>query len=143
MLHIRRFLKVSRDNRRIIVSGLLPRDSVDLNPYNVCLKTMCETRHVEFVDHYNGFLLASNDIADSYYHKDKLHPNAFGTRKLQRNLDVVHSVTNPNAGTQPAGPARRTGSFAGRAGFIPRGRCYHNGPYNGPNHNEQCLNGPN
>ena len=140
--------KVSRDNRRIIVSGLLPRDSVDLNPFDACLKTLCETKHVEFVDHYNGFLLASNDIADSYYHKDKLHPNAFGTRKLLRNLDVVHRVTNPNAGTQPAGPARRTGSLAGRAGCIPRGRGYQNGqyrngPYNGPNHNGQYLNGPN
>ena len=139
---------VSRDNRHIIVSGLLPRDSVDLKPYNACLKTLCETKNVEFVDHYNGFLLASGDIADSYYHRDKLHPNAFGTRKLLRNLDAVHRVTNPNTQSQPVGPARRNGSFAGRAGFHPRGKSYHtgqyrNGPHTGPIQNGPSHNGPN
>ena len=139
---------VSCDNRRIIVSGLLPRDSVDLHPYNACLKTVCETKNVEFVDHYNGFLLASGDIADSYYHRDKLHPNTFGTRKLLRNLDAVHRVTSPNTQPQPAGPARRSGSFAGRAGFHSRGRGYHNGQYrngpqNGPKYNGPKYNGPN
>ena len=101
---------------------------------------MCETKNVEFVDHYNGFLLASGDIADSYYHRDKLHPNTFGTRKLLRNLDAVHRVTSPNTQPQPAGPARRSGSFAGRAGFHSRGRGYHNGQYrNGPKMDQNIM----
>lgn len=138
---------VSRDNRRIIVSGLSPRDSVDLGPYNICLKALCETKNV-FVEHYNGFLLASNGIVDSHYHRDKLHPNAFSTRKLLKNLHIGHRVTSMNTGSQLAWAARRTGFLAGHAGFVPRGRGSQNnhfryGPNNGPSHNGQSRNGLN
>ena len=33
---------LSTENRQIIVSGLLPKESVNLGPYNECLKTLCE-----------------------------------------------------------------------------------------------------
>ena len=134
---------VASDNRRIIVSGLLPRDSVDLDQYNTCLKNLCETRNVDFVDHYNGFLLASGDIVDSYYHKDKLHPNAFGTRKLLKNLDIVKRVTNFNTRPQPTGPARRNGSSIGGAGFRPKVRGPHVGQYRKGQYNESSHNGSN
>ena len=85
---------MASENRRLIVSGLLPRESVNLDPYNKSLKTLCATKDVEFIDHYNGFLLASGDMADSYFHKDKLHLNSFGTRKLLKNIDAMYKVTN-------------------------------------------------
>ena len=47
------------DNRRIIVYGLLPRQSVDLKPYNEILKAICEENDSQYIDHYNSFLLAS------------------------------------------------------------------------------------
>ena len=96
-----------RVNWRIIVPGLLPRNSVDLEPYNECLKTLCDAQDIDVVDHYNGFLFASGDIADSNFHKDKLHSNSFGTRKLLRNLYAVHRVTSPDTQSKPAGPVRR------------------------------------
>ena len=55
---------------------------------------MCATKDVEFIEHYNAFLLASGHMADSYYHKDKLHLNSFGTRKLLKNIDAMYKVTN-------------------------------------------------
>ena len=58
-------------NLSIIVSGLLPTESVNLGPYNEC-----EAQVVDFVDHYNGFLFASGDLAESYFHSDKVHPNS-------------------------------------------------------------------
>ena len=134
--------ELTSENRRVVVSGLLPRASVDLDPYNLCLKDLCNGQSVEFVDHYNGFLLASGDIADSYYHKDKLHLNSFGTQKLLRNLDAVHRVTRPNTSFQSAGQTRRNGSSAGVAGFQHKQRGYRNGRYlNGPRVNTQHHNG--
>ena len=119
--------------------GLLPRVSVDLELYNECLKSLCQTHNVEFVDHYNGFLLASGDIADSYYYTDKLHTNAFGTRKLLRNLDTVHCITSPYPRSQPAGPVSQKRPFAGRADSY--SRRYHNCQHRKASHNVQSQNG--
>ena len=78
----------------------------------------------------------------SYYHKDKLHLNSFGTQKLLRNLDAVHRVTRPNTSFQSAGQTRRNGSSAGVAGFQHKQRGYRNGRYvNGPRVNTQHHNG--
>lgn len=78
--------------KRIIVSGLLPRESVDLEPYNETLKSLCADNAVEFVDNYDSFLLATGDQADSYYTSDKTHINTAGTRKLLRNINEVHQI---------------------------------------------------
>ena len=40
---------LASENRRLIVSGLLPRESVNLDSYNKCLKTLCATKDVEFI----------------------------------------------------------------------------------------------
>ena len=113
------------ENRRLIVSGLLPRESVNLEPYNEKLKTLCQNRDIEFIDHYNGFLLASGDMADSYFHKDKVHLNSFGKKKLLKNIDAVHQVTSAN--TNHAVP-RNGYTFVGRSGFPAKSRGYRNGP---------------
>ena len=64
---------VKDGNRRIIVSELLSRESVDLEPYNETLKSLCADNIVELVDNYDGFLLATGELVDSYYSKDKVH----------------------------------------------------------------------
>lgn len=52
---------LSKDSRKIVVSGLLPRKTVDLEPYNDRLRSLCDTLNVEFIDHYEGFLLATGE----------------------------------------------------------------------------------
>ena len=49
---------LTSENRHIIVSGLLPRASANLDPYNERLRTLCEDQNIDFVDSYNSFLLA-------------------------------------------------------------------------------------
>ena len=88
---------VSDGTRRVIISGLLPRDTVDLEPYNEILQSLCADNAVEFVDNYNSFLLASGEIADIYFHKDKVHVNTEGTRRLLCNIDKLHRVTRQYA----------------------------------------------
>lgn len=43
------------DDRRLIVSGLLPRESVDLEPYNDKLKSLCDENNIEYIEHFDGF----------------------------------------------------------------------------------------
>ena len=73
---------LTSENRHIIVSGLLPRASVNLDPYNERLRTLCEDQNIDFVDSYNSFQLASGDLADSYFHRDGVHPNSFRIKKM-------------------------------------------------------------
>ena len=80
------------DNRRIIVSGLLPRESVDLKPYNMRLKSVCEEKNIEFIDNYDSFLLASGELPSSFYQDDKLHLKPLGTRGLLSNIDKILNV---------------------------------------------------
>ena len=84
---------LSAKNRRIAVSGLLPRESVDLKPYNDTLKTICDENDLEFIDNHDNFLLASGEMPASYFQKDKLHLNTHDTRRLLSNINKVISVT--------------------------------------------------
>ena len=54
-------------DRRLIVSGLLPRKSADLEPYNDTLRSLCAENDTEFVDNYQNFLLVSGEIPASYF----------------------------------------------------------------------------
>ncbi|MEW8545694.1 MAG: SGNH/GDSL hydrolase family protein [Candidatus Thiodiazotropha sp.] len=85
---------LASDDRRLIVSGLLPRKTVNLEPYNEQLKSLCAENDIEFVDHYDSFLLATGEIPASYYWKDKVHLNQTGKRKLLSNIDEICKVTN-------------------------------------------------
>ena len=85
--------QLNSDDRTIIVSGLLPRGSVDLEPYNDRLRTLCLENDIDFVDHFDGFLLASGELPASYYMKDKTHLNATGTRKLLQSIDQTCKIT--------------------------------------------------
>ena len=81
-----------KNDRQVIVIGLLPRKTVDLNPFNDRLKTLCEAYEVEYIDNFKSFLLASGKIPDSYYQSDKVHLNNFGLRRLLSNVDRVHGI---------------------------------------------------
>ena len=70
---------LKENDHRVIVSGLLPRETVDLSPYNEKLRQLCDTCETEFIDNYDSFLLASGELPESYYLKDKLHLNNYGT----------------------------------------------------------------
>lgn len=80
------------DDRRIIVSGLLPRQGVDLEPFNNKLKALCAENDIEYVDHFDSFLLASGEMAEMYFFRDRTHLNRSGTRKFLTNIDNVFKV---------------------------------------------------
>ena len=46
------------DDHRVIVVGLLPRETVDLSAFNNRLRQLCDACDVEFVETYQNFLLA-------------------------------------------------------------------------------------
>ena len=105
------------ENRRIIVTGLLPRESVDLKPYNQTLKDICNENGTEFIDNYDSFLLASGEMPDSYFHPDKLHPNVLGTQKQLSNFEKVQSVRSSSKSngdqTFPSNVPHHKGNTAG------------------------------
>ena len=80
------------EDRRLIVSGLLPRGNVDIEPYNDKLKSLCDEIDLEFIDHFDSFSLATGEIAETYFYSDKTHLNASGTRKFLANIDTVCKV---------------------------------------------------
>ena len=82
---------------------------------------------MQLIEHYNVFLLALGDIADSYFHKDKLHQNSFGTRKLLKNINVMYKVTNVRTHSKIPWPIKGL-TYVGRSGFLSKGRGYQSGP---------------
>ena len=91
---------LSADDRRVIVAGLLPRETVDLSAYNNKLRELCDACDTEFVENYDNFLLASGELPESYYLKDKVHLNNYGTRKLLSNIDKVHRIKRQSQSVQ-------------------------------------------
>ena len=104
---------LAADDRRIVVSGLTPRRSVDLEPYNDKLKELCAENDLEYIDNFEGFLLASGEIPETYFDNDKTHLNLSGTRKLLSNINKVCKVKN-NSGNLPA---RNGKHFPPKRGF--------------------------
>ena len=51
------------EDQRLIVSGLLPRGNVDMEPYNDKLKSLCDENDLEYIDHFDSFSLATGEIA--------------------------------------------------------------------------------
>ncbi|MES9879881.1 MAG: hypothetical protein ABW185_03270 [Sedimenticola sp.] len=78
--------------RRLIVSGLVPRASVDLKPYDTRLKSLCATHGIEYVQNYDSFLFVSGELPSMYFLKDQLHLREHGTEKLLSNIENAHSI---------------------------------------------------
>lgn len=85
---------LSAEDRSIIVSGLIPRETVDLKPYNEMLKSICDENNIKFIDNYDNFLLASGEMCTSFFQNDKLHLNISGTKRFLTNINKVIGVTN-------------------------------------------------
>ena len=100
----------------IIVSGLLPRRGIDLEPYNEQLNSLCDENNIDFVSHFDSFL-ESGKLPQTYYRHDKVHLNVNGIGKLLSNVNNVYKVTQSN-------PKRRSLSY--------RGRSQHLGKWAGP-----------
>ena len=111
---------LTENDHRVIVYGLLPRETVDLRPYNDKLKQVCNTCEVEFIENYDTFLLASGELPDSYYQRDKLHLNKYSTKKLLSNIDNVHRVS---AQVQSSGPNKPTYMYR-----LPSQQMHHRRP---------------
>ena len=86
------------------MSGLLPRESVDPEPYNDKLKSLYDENDLEYIDHFDGFLLATGEIPEADFHNDKTHINLSRTRKFLLNIDAVCKVTNLVNRTEQARP---------------------------------------
>ena len=98
-------------DRRIIVSGLLPRKNIDLNPYNEKLKSLCEEMNIDFTNNFGSFLFASGEKPAAYFARDKIHLNVNGTRKVSRPASQIQTFPS-NRKFQFGGG--RPGSHAGR-----------------------------
>ena len=117
------------------MSGLLPRKIVDQETYNDQLEYLCDENDIEFIDHYQNFLLASGEIPASYFWKDKIHLNQHGTQKFLTNIDKVCKVKRSavldqktvQAGRMQQGSRRGRGPPARRGNgrnFRMQGRFY-------------------
>ena len=56
---------------------------------------------MDFVENYQNFLLASGEIPESYYSRNKVHLNNYGTRKLLSNIGKVHRVAAQSQASVP------------------------------------------
>ena len=89
---------LASDDRRLIVSGILPRTTVNLEPYTEQLRLLCAENDIEFIDNYDSFRLASGEIPSSYFWKDKIHLNEHGKRKLLSNInEQCKAMSDQNA----------------------------------------------
>ena len=70
------------NDHRVIVAGLLPREIVDLKPYNNRLRQFCDACETEVFENYN-FLLASGELPNF---RDKLHRDNNGAKKCSQTL---------------------------------------------------------
>lgn len=57
------------------------------------MKTICDENDLEFIDNYDNVFLTSGEIPASYFQKDKLHLNTYGTRRRLSNINKIISVT--------------------------------------------------
>ena len=117
---------LTSENRHIIVSGRLPRASANLYPYNKRLRTLCEDQNIDFVDSYNSFLLASGNLADSYFHRDGVCPNSFRIKKMLKNIDVNYRVTAAGTSFNPSGSVRRRNSYQTQSYNSSKRTNFHN-----------------
>ena len=102
---------LASDDRQLIVSGLLPRGTVDLEPYNKKLKLLCDENDIKFIDHYHSFLLASGELPETYFRTDKIHLNHGGIRKLLQNIEKHCKVMGPTVSSRATSPIHRRRSM--------------------------------
>lgn len=129
---------LAQEDRRIIVSGILPRHGTNLEPYNDQLKSLCEENDIEFINNFDSFLFASGELPKTYFANDKLHLNYNGTRKLLSNIDNIFKVTKSSFNGQTA-PSRRNYLSSGYRAGPQLGRGLRSGPHSASKFCHICL----
>ena len=89
---------------------------------NEVLRLLCDDNEVEFVENYKSFLVATGELPLAFFHKDKLHINNAGTRKLLANIDKFHRVTRASAA-----PSQQHYKYQKRSGYqaFPNNKSHH------------------
>ena len=115
---------LSSSGRRLIDSGLLPRETVNLEPYNQKLKSLCEDYDTEFVDHYQGFLLGTGEMLDSCFQRDMIHVTSAGTKKLLNNIDNIYQISEHVPSTRRTSIVKGFSQNSWRNSVASRNRGY-------------------
>ena len=76
--------ELGADERKLIVPGLFPRVSVELE--------LCAENDIDFIDHIDGFLLASGELPDTYFQTDKTHLNMSGLTKHFNQNNILYDL---------------------------------------------------
>ena len=72
---------------KVIVSGLLPKENLNVSSYNQVLLDICKSQGISFVENHSSFILASGEIPKYLFHFDKIHLKPYGTAKLLSNIN--------------------------------------------------------
>ena len=63
-----------------------------MEPYNDKHKSLCDENDLEYIDHFDSFSLATDEIAETYFYNNTTRLNASGTRKFLANIPTVCKV---------------------------------------------------
>ena len=77
---------INKQNSKVFVSGLLPRERKNMKPFNDILKTLCKSMNIEFIDNHDSFILASGEFPFEFFHADKINVKFAGIRALIQNI---------------------------------------------------------
>ena len=77
---------ITKQNSKVFVSGLLPRERKNMKPFNDILKTLCKSMNIEFIDNHDSFILASGEFPFEFFHADKINLKFAGIRALIQNI---------------------------------------------------------
>lgn len=78
---------VSGAKCKIFLSGLLPRGTSNVKPFNNIVKEVCQEFKAEFIDNHDSFIMASGELPYEYFQGDQINLKFPGTRLLVRNMN--------------------------------------------------------
>ena len=77
---------IIKQNSKVFVSGLLPRERKNMKPINDILKTLCKSVNIEFIGNHDSFILASGEFPLEFFHADKINLKFARIRALIQNI---------------------------------------------------------
>lgn len=86
---------------KVIISGLLPRETHDVQHYNHALSDICISQKIQFIENHNTFILASGEIPRYYFHPDKTNLKPYGTARLLSNINSKCSIFRDKSNDTP------------------------------------------
>ena len=91
---------LASDDRQLIVSDLLLKGTVDLEPYNKIQTMLYDENDTTFIDHYHSFWPASGELPETYFRTDQIHLNYGGIRILLQNIEKHCKVIGPTVSSR-------------------------------------------